>query len=177
MNYLMRTYAAQHNKILFDIADIECWDTLGQRLTNANGWEVAFSGYCGEAPPGPACHPNWTGSIILGKAFWYMMTVIGGWIPQQPNNVGELLPLPFVTVSPNPFSGQTSMTVSLQQSELLTLTIFDIYGRLVMQAVKEKAFSPGKHCIDIKLSPEQPGIYVYVLQTTTSTLTGKLLYK
>jgi hypothetical protein len=78
LNYLMRNYAQQNKKILFDIADIQSWDTLNQHLTNANGWEMAFSGYCGEKPPGPSCHPNWTGSIILGKAFWWMMASLAG---------------------------------------------------------------------------------------------------
>jgi len=78
LNFLMREYAKAENKILFDIADIQCHDTDGIRLVNAYGWEMAFSGYCGEAPPGPSCHPNWTGSVMLAKAFWYMMTCIAG---------------------------------------------------------------------------------------------------
>ena len=86
LNYLIRKYAVENNKILFDIADMESWDTLNQHRTNANGWEVAFSFYCGEAPPGPSCHPNWTGSILIAKAFWWMMASIAGMqdtIPDQ----------------------------------------------------------------------------------------------
>jgi len=73
LNFLIRNYAKNNNKILFDLADIQSHDSSGIHLTNSNGWEMAFSGYCGEKPPGPSCHPNWTGSIIMAKAFWWMM--------------------------------------------------------------------------------------------------------
>jgi hypothetical protein len=79
LNARIRSYAAANGKILFDIADIESHDIAGAHYTNADGWEVAYAPHCGEAPPGPACHPNWTGSIMLAKAFWWMMARIAGW--------------------------------------------------------------------------------------------------
>ena len=78
LNYLMRKYVTENNKILFDIADIQCHDSFLNRMLSTNGLEMAYYAYCGEKPPGPSCHPNWTGSVILAKAFWYMMACLTG---------------------------------------------------------------------------------------------------
>ena len=78
LNSLIRKYVKDNNKILFDLADIEAWDTNGFHH-DSNGNEIAFKGYCGEQTPGAqACHPNWTGSVMIAKAFWWMMASIAG---------------------------------------------------------------------------------------------------
>ena len=77
LNLLIRNHAITHGKYLFDIADIEAYDTLNNHVLNQNGWEMAFKPYCGEQQPGATnCHPNWLGKIRLAKAFWWMMTKI-----------------------------------------------------------------------------------------------------
>ncbi|MFH1051242.1 MAG: T9SS type A sorting domain-containing protein [bacterium] len=97
MNTRIRNYCRDNGKILFDIADIEAYDTLGNHVTNAQGWEIAFNGYCGEKT-GPSCHPNWLGSIMLAKAFWYMMVTIaeGNYLSVDELNNDE------IKISPNP---------------------------------------------------------------------------
>lgn len=102
LNYLIRQYAVTNNKILFDIADIESYDTFGRHLVNSSGWEMAFGYFCGEAPPGPSCHPNWTGSILIAKAFWWMMASIAGMqdsIPDQ-DSVPVLTTKPVISITP-----------------------------------------------------------------------------
>jgi len=101
LNYLIRDYALKNNKILFDIADIQCHDTTNTRLVNAYGWEMAFSGYCGEKPPGPSCHPNWTGSIILAKAFWWMMGNLAGDMGPVPDTIPTVTTTPAGSITDN----------------------------------------------------------------------------
>jgi hypothetical protein len=79
LNGRIRDYVRANGKILLDIADIESHDTAGVHYTNTEGWEVAYAPHCGEAPPGPACHPNWTGCLLIAKAHWWMMARIAGW--------------------------------------------------------------------------------------------------
>lgn len=77
MNKRIREYCWSNGKILFDLADIQSWDSLGNHTVNAQGWEIAFKGYCGEQnPDAKSCHPNWPGSIRIAKAFWYLMSEI-----------------------------------------------------------------------------------------------------
>jgi hypothetical protein len=77
LNKLIRDYVHQHNKFLFDIADIECHDPSGNMVTNAEGFQKALKEYCGEQnPDAQACHPNWTGKMLLAKALWWLMAEI-----------------------------------------------------------------------------------------------------
>lgn len=77
LNYFIREYCKNNNKILFDIADIECHDTLGNLVTNSYGLEKAFKPYCGEQKPdAQACHPGRLGALIIAKSLWVMMTEI-----------------------------------------------------------------------------------------------------
>ncbi len=80
MNSRIRSYCAEHNKWLFDIADLECHDTLGLVHRNSSGYEVAWKPFCGEqAADAQACHPNDKGSVQIAKAFWLLMARIAGW--------------------------------------------------------------------------------------------------
>jgi len=100
MNTRIRNYCRENGKILFDIADIEAYDTLGNHTINGQGWEIAFNGYCGEKT-GPSCHPNWKCSIMLAKAFWYMLVNIS-----EANliSVEENMITNEIIISPNPAS-------------------------------------------------------------------------
>lgn len=124
INKRIREYCKNNGKILFDIADLQCWDTLGNRTTNSQGWEVAFKGFCGEQKPdAKACHPNWAGSIRIAKAFWYLMTKIGEKI-DLPNSVQSSF------VSPNEFY-QIISNLSSSSSINLELHFFNLLGQLI----------------------------------------------
>jgi hypothetical protein len=69
-NTTLRSYTAENNKILFDIADIESHDELGNRCYP--GCETMCPQY-GDG------HPNAEGSLRLAKGIWWLMTRITGW--------------------------------------------------------------------------------------------------
>jgi len=75
-NALMRSYCAANNKILFDIADIECHDPDGTKLTNAAGNEVISQNYTKEIHAG---HLNIQGRVRVASAFWHLMARLAGW--------------------------------------------------------------------------------------------------
>lgn len=79
-NQLVREYAQTHNKILFDIADIETHSPEGVKLTDAAGREVLYADYTDEEVAG---HLNTAGRERLAKALWYLMARLGGWPGQS----------------------------------------------------------------------------------------------
>jgi hypothetical protein len=77
-NQLLRTYAITHNKILFDMADIESHDSNGNPC-QSNGYEALCEEWYSGWPGGGGGHPNGYGSIRLAKGFWWLMARIAGW--------------------------------------------------------------------------------------------------
>jgi hypothetical protein len=75
-NQMVRSYCAANNKILFDIADIECYDPNGVKHTNAQGYEVICQDYTKEIHAG---HLNVPGRIRVASAFWRLMARLAGW--------------------------------------------------------------------------------------------------
>ncbi len=75
-NQMVRDYARQHNKILFDIADIESHDPQGNKIQNEAGYDIIYQGYTDESRAG---HLNTAGRERVAKAFWYLMARVAGW--------------------------------------------------------------------------------------------------
>lgn len=75
-NEMLRAYASEHNKILFDIADIEAHDPDGNLVTDESGFEILFAGYTNEVRSG---HLNQLGRERVARAFWWIMARIAGW--------------------------------------------------------------------------------------------------
>ncbi|MFC2130680.1 T9SS type A sorting domain-containing protein [Bacteroidota bacterium] len=146
MNSRIRNYCVENNRILFDIADIEAYDTLDSHVTNEQGWEMAFSGYCGEQKPGAqACHPNWLGKIMLAKAFWVMMANIASDNPisvKETNKTG-------LTIYPNPATDYIKINVGAHCNvPLQDIMIYNTLGQCVMNVRAGSEPAPKKR-IDI----------------------------
>jgi hypothetical protein len=81
-NAQVRSYCAANGKILFDIADIECHEPNGVKLTNAAGNEVISQNYTREIHAG---HLNPEGRVRVVSALWHLMARLAGW--QQPGTI------------------------------------------------------------------------------------------
>ena len=75
-NQMVRDYARENNKILFDIADIESHDPQGNKIQNDAGHDIIYQGYTDESRAG---HLNTAGRERVAKAFWYLMARVAGW--------------------------------------------------------------------------------------------------
>lgn len=70
-NAAVRNYCIENNKILFDIADIECHSPDGIKQTNASGYEIMYSPYTSDGG-----HLNATGSERVARGFWQLAYII-----------------------------------------------------------------------------------------------------
>jgi hypothetical protein len=75
-NRMLREYAAQNGKILFDLGDIESHSPEGEAQFDEQGREVLYAGYTDEARAG---HLNEAGRERIARALWWFMARISGW--------------------------------------------------------------------------------------------------
>ena len=73
-NASVRSYCEANNKILFDIADIECHDPSGVQQTDSSGREILYGDYASDSG-----HLNDVGGQRVANAFWHLMARLGGW--------------------------------------------------------------------------------------------------
>jgi hypothetical protein len=75
---------------------------------------------------------------------------------------------------PNPFNPRTNIGFRIQESGLVSLTVFDVLGREVVSLIHEE-MNPGNHAIEFDASKLASGVYVYRLQSAGSVAVRKLV--
>jgi hypothetical protein len=78
-----------------------------------------------------------------------------------------------VTAFPNPFNPSTNLTVTLAQQENLTLAVYDLNGRRIMQ-LASGVFQQGAHTFRFDASKLASGMYLWRLQTGAGIQSGKI---
>jgi hypothetical protein len=76
---------------------------------------------------------------------------------------------------PNPLRDRTQMTLDLSARARVSLTVYDLSGREVLNALDDVPFEAGKHLIRVDLSNRAPGLYFCRLTTNGFSATRKLL--
>lgn len=77
---------------------------------------------------------------------------------------------------PNPATEQTSFDVTLPNSGLVSIKLFDQFGKLV-SVISETELTEGKHTIPFNVAGLQPGAYTYVVSTTTDQISRRMLIR
>ena len=95
--------------------------------------------------------------------------------PVSLGNEEELSPYSFTLDQnyPNPFNPSTTITYSLEQTGLVSLSIYNALGQRVMQLVN-KSQSPGRYNVQWDASVAPTGIYYYRLEVDGVSLTKKM---
>jgi hypothetical protein len=112
----------------------------------------------------------WCGSS--GGILWYrvidplLATHVSGETPPQ----GVTL----VTGYPNPFNAMAVFSISIPQSSIINLTIYDLVGREVATLVNEW-LAPGEHTRQWDAAGMPSGVYFYRLNAGSFVQTKKLV--
>jgi len=75
---------------------------------------------------------------------------------------------------PNPFNPSTTIQFSLNKSKNVTLSVFDVTGRLVSEVISRQQYSAGIHQISFDGSSLSSGLYLYRLEVGQQVITKKL---
>lgn len=95
----------------------------------------------------------------------------------QSLNVNELSSdVTFGFISPNPTSGETSVSYSLKNNSDVTMQIVDVTGK-VMMTVNETNMNEGAHVSSFDASNLSSGMYYVNINTNNSTVTKKFIKK
>jgi spore coat protein CotH len=75
---------------------------------------------------------------------------------------------------PNPFNPQTTISFSLPKTGPVTLTVYDLLGRVVYRPVAGQIMTAGHYEYNFDFSGYASGIYFYRLETESGTLVRKM---
>jgi len=78
-----------------------------------------------------------------------------------------------IHISPNPFKYSTTVSFTLPQKEMTSISIYDEKDKLVKQLFNSKK-EKGNHELEIKPSNLKAGVYKVVLKTTDAILVQKM---
>ena len=81
---------------------------------------------------------------------------------------------PSVNVYPNPTTGTTYFSTELQQQGPVTLSLYDLNGRVVRMLANELV-PAGKYQLSLDMTGLEPGMYFYQLSAKEGLQSGKLM--
>ena len=80
----------------------------------------------------------------------------------------------FIDVYPNPVSNESTISFSLNQSQNVSLKIFDVNGKFV-SSLADRNFEEGEHQIEFNAEKINAGIYFLKMQAGEFLKTEKLI--
>lgn len=80
-------------------------------------------------------------------------------------------------VYPNPVYTSSEISVNLQKSSVITLTVYDVNGRMVKEYAVNKSYLPGQYSFPIDRSEFDAGMYVANLNIEGETFQRKILVR
>jgi hypothetical protein len=172
--------AAHPSWILFDYADILCYDNDGNDSTttwDTHTYPVIASKNLQGSGTG---HIGMNGALRLAKAMWWMLARMKGWdgvvTEVQFDKPYKTIPTQITLDQnyPNPFNPSTTIAYHLLSANHVTLKVFDVLGREIATLVNDVQ-QPGNKSVRFEASTLSSGIYFYRLQAGSFTATKKLI--
>ncbi len=76
---------------------------------------------------------------------------------------------------PNPFVGQTSLRINLVKESEVSVTVYDLSGKQMLEVNNGRSYAAGTHDLALDLASFQPGTYLCVVQQNGQRETLKLV--
>jgi hypothetical protein len=198
-NQLIRDYCIDNNKVLYDFADIECYDPDGTfyQFPNDNcdyytsptgtllgNWAVEWQNSHAEDVDWFSCYAAHTEPLnanLKAYAAWWLWVSLSGY--DIPSGTGDKLsdPAGFALEQnlPNPFNPATRIEFHVPATAEISLAIYDVRGRLVTMLVNGIS-EPGSYTVswdgtDAGGQRVSSGVYFYRLRSGQFAHTRKMV--
>jgi len=124
----------------------------------------------------PSQTGNLTGNIIIYSSVGSKQISLSGFCGQAVGikETNESFSFRLDQNYPNPFNNSTKINFSLQNAGLAKLSIYDILGNKVL-TLSDNYFEAGNHTVNFNADQFSSGIYIYKLETGTSSLSGMMM--
>jgi hypothetical protein len=198
-NQMIRDYCISNNKVLYDFADIECYDPDGTFFefpdddcdyyssptgTLLGNWAIEWQNSHTEDVDWYDCYAAHTQPLnanLKAYAAWWLWVSLSGYdIPTGTGGQADT-PAAFALGQnfPNPFNPSTHIEYSVPARARVSLGIYDVRGRLVFELV-DGFLAPGPHTVlwdgtDKSGRRVGSGVYFYRLQSGQSVQTRKMV--
>ncbi|MHC4238393.1 MAG: T9SS type A sorting domain-containing protein [Planctomycetota bacterium] len=115
-----------------------------------------------------------TGKLVDGEPFegTDCVTIVGNAVPFVKSS--EASEVSSTRVVPNPFNPKTRISYSLLATQFVTLSIYDISGRLVETLVRGVQ-AAGEQVVEWDATLQPSGVYYYRIEGTDFTETGRMV--
>ncbi len=82
---------------------------------------------------------------------------------------------PAMLISPNPVVGHARVVVDLSDSQIISLELCNLEGRVLRELIHQELYAAGKHELITSVSDLSPGVYLMRLLTPTGETTRKVV--
>lgn len=104
------------------------------------------------------------------------------WSNQEPSGTGiaghaGIMPGSFTLQQnfPNPFNPETSISYSMRERAIVSLTVCDLTGKTVAALVENESQAPGEYTVSFNAAHLSSGVYLCRLQSGNEILTRKMM--
>jgi hypothetical protein len=156
--------------------------TMGGRTTRSSyqQWVSDFEYFSPDIPDtcllwfGISGTPDNGDTVHVGSSFKLDDLVVSGVVEGVKTSAAQPLGFALHQNYPNPFNPTTTIEFSIQQSEFVSLKIYDVLGSEVAALVNEVK-NPGSYAVTWNAAGLASGLYLYRLQTGTGVQQRKMI--
>jgi hypothetical protein len=96
-------------------------------------------------------------------------------LPAAETGVKNQTSVKALSIAPNPFSGSTTVTYTLENEQLVSAQLLDLTGRLMVSPVSQQRQVAGEHRFALDANNVPAGLYFLVLQTGPKRQTQRVV--